>query len=107
MRRNHNRQSTFRQVVAMAMGLAALGMGTPKINAAVSQAENSTQQQSRKDAVQEKHTPVRPVNKKSIFHGAGDSNPYKHNVTPKGNQRQYRKWLRQNPNMKKSKKVKS
>ena len=50
---------------------------------------------------------IRPsVTKKSVLHGTGDANPWKHTRTPKFNQRQYRKWLRQNNNMRKSKKVK-
>jgi hypothetical protein len=100
MRRN-NSQSNFRRVVAMAMGLAALGMGTPNASANAIQSNNATQQQSRKDAIQEKHIPVRPVSRKSDFHGAGDANPFKHIRTPKSNQRQLRKLWRQCPHSRK------
>lgn len=100
MRRNHNRQSNFNKIAAMVMGLAALGMGTPA-NGNAAQQNNVTQQQSRKDAIQEKHTPVRPISRKSQFHGVGDANPYKHINTPKSNQRQLRKYLRQCPHSRK------
>lgn len=42
--------------------------------------------------------PSRPVSQKR-FVGASDANPYKYNKTPKSNQRQKRKYLRQNPHM--------
>jgi hypothetical protein len=93
MKRNHNRQNAFMRAMALAMGLSVIGgYGIP----ATAAGTNSTQQQSqqsRKDAVQEKHTPVRPVSRKNQFHGAGDSNPYKYTRTPKKNQRQFRKHL--------------
>lgn len=41
--------------------------------------------------------------KLSPVHGASDRNPYKHNWGIK-NQRQYRKWMRQCPQMRRSKK---
>lgn len=71
------------RAVALAMGLSVIGgYGIP----ATAQGNNGTQQQSqqsRKDAVQEKHTPVKPVSRKNDFHGAGDSNPYKYTRTAK------------------------
>jgi hypothetical protein len=97
MRRN--KLSTFHRVAALAMGLATLGMGPASTKAEASQPSNVTQSQSKKDAIQVRHAPVRPVGKKSQFHGAGDANPYKHNRTPKKNQRQLRKLWRQNPHI--------
>jgi hypothetical protein len=100
MRRNQNNQSIFKRTIALAMGLAVIGgYGVPATAAGTNAAQQQSQQ-TRKDAVQEKHTPVRPVSSKSKFHGAGDSNPYKYTRTPKKNQRQVRKYWRQNPHIK-------
>lgn len=85
------------RVIGLALGMSAIvGYGAP----ATAAGNNTTQQQSqqsRKDAVQEKHTPVRPVSRKNQFHGAGDTNPYKYTRTAKKNQRQFRKLWRQCP----------
>jgi hypothetical protein len=83
MRKNQNNQSMFMRVIGLALGMSAIvGYGVP----ATAAGNNTTQQQSqqsRKDAVQVKHTPVRPVSRKNQFHGAGDTNPYKYTRTAK------------------------
>jgi hypothetical protein len=97
MRKNQNNQSAFMRAMALAMGLSVMGgFGIPA-TAAGSNTTQQQSQQSRKDAIQEKHSPVRPVSKRNQFHGAGDANPYKYTRTPKKNQRQFRKHWRQCP----------
>ena len=49
------------------------------------------------------HVPNKPVQDLSRFVGSGNRNPYKHHWGVK-NQRQYRKWMRQCPHMRKTKK---
>jgi outer membrane lipoprotein-sorting protein len=43
----------------------------------------------------------KPSAQMSKFVGSGDANPYKYTFTPKGNQRQKRKHMRQVPHMRK------
>lgn len=102
--RKKNELGLLGKAAIMSMALGMLGAGTaPVVNATAPQ---TTQQQSRKDAVQVKHTPVRPVSKINDLFGSGDANPYKHNRRGVLNQRQWRKWLRSNPHMRNSKKSK-
>jgi hypothetical protein len=96
MRRNHNSQSTFKKVAAFVMGLASLGMSAPNAHANVS--DNTTQGQSKKDVVKQEDKQVKPESLKRI-NGYSEENPYKFNRTPKKNQRQKRKFLRQNPHV--------
>ena len=50
-----------------------------------------------KDTAAIQHSIKMPSAQRGKFIGSGDPNPYKHIRTPKKNQRQIRKWRRQNP----------
>lgn len=91
MRKN----SAFKRIVALAMGFGLIGGHTAPAFAADS---NAVQTQSKKDAINQRISMPRPVSARRI-NGASDANPYKYCVTPKGNQRQKRKFLRQNPHL--------
>jgi hypothetical protein len=68
---------------------------------------NVVNQQTKKEALHQEKKVSRPEAEKNKFGGfSGMQNPYKHIRKGGRNQRQYRKWLRSNPHMRRSKKVK-
>lgn len=82
---------------ATAIAIASALGGAHQANAIQpAQTQNQTSQQNKKDAVIKEVKTEVETNRKGL-HG-GLQNPYKHIRTPKKNQRQIRKWKRQNPN---------
>lgn len=91
---------SFKSIAAL-MGLMALA-SPQQIHATT-----GTTKTINRDAVRHDVKQIRTVRERDDFGGFGNGrNPFKHYSAPKDNQRKYRKWLRQNPHMRNSKKCK-
>lgn len=91
------KQIGFMSALALALGAAAMPVHQSNISVP---AQENVRTQANKEALPEAKKQVRPVSEKNRFGGwSGQQNPFKHIVTPKKNQRQIRKWKRQNPNV--------
>jgi hypothetical protein len=92
---------------AMALGLATSLGGVQQAQALVPATQSAKQQENKEGIAVEKKI-IKPVSRVREGGGlSGVQNPYKHIRRGGMNQRQYRKWLRSNPNMRKTRKVKS
>ena len=88
----------------MAMMFAgALAAGNTQ--ATIPNSANFNSQQRVKDSTNQKVNAPRPTQQRKF--NSGSDNPYRHTKTIKGNQRQYRKYLRQNPHIRNSKKIRN
>lgn len=81
---------------------ALMGLMAPNGGMKASTQSNQSQQQSKKDAVQLQTQAPRPVEQRLNFTNGGTGKDAGRVL----NQRQYRKWMRQCPHMRKSKKFK-
>lgn len=84
--------------VAAMMGLAGSATGSAFSNA------NQYNNVRAKDQINQRHEAPKPTSFKNNF--SGGDNPYKHYRKGLRNQRQYRKWMKQVPQMRRSKKCK-
>lgn len=92
---------------AAAIAAATMLGGANQVNALPVTSATVSTQQTKKDAVPVEKKQVRPESKRNKHGGfSGIQNPYKHIRVDERNQRQWRKWLRSNPHMRKSKKSK-
>jgi hypothetical protein len=94
------------------LGAAALALATSLGGVQQAQAlvpaTQSAKQQENKEGVSVEKKVVKPQSERNKHGGfSGIQNPFKHIRRGGLNQRQHRKWLRSNPNMRNTKKVKS
>lgn len=84
--------------MSLALALGSLAVPVNQVNAYVPVSQNVRTGEN-KEAIPKQKQAVKPVSEKNRFGGwSGQQNPFKHIVTPKKNQRQIRKWKRQNQN---------
>lgn len=92
---------------AAALAMASLAHSTEQTNVYAGDNQQTSQRNNRREALPVKHIPIRLVSYRNDFGGfSGMQNVYKHIRKDGRNQRQYRKWLRSNPQMRRSKKSK-
>lgn len=96
----------IKTLLAAAAAIASV-TGTAEMVQSSSTPQQFAQHQQRKQVSNKMFNDLHaPVQSKSDLFGYGNRNPFKYYRTPKTNQRQYRKWMRQVPQMRKSKKCK-
>ena len=94
---------SFRQILSIiAIGSAATLAGSNQVNALPS--NQSANQQTKKDTAPIAKQVQREMQQRNAFGGfSGGRNDRKHIRKDHRNQRQWRKWMRSNPNMRKTK----
>lgn len=90
-----NKKNKLGVLGATAIALATALGGAQQANAVAPVTLNASQH-NKKEAIPQQVKPVQAESKRNAY--AGIPNLYKHVRTPKKNQRQVRKWKRQNPN---------
>jgi hypothetical protein len=83
---------------ALALTLGSMAIPAHQANAGQANTEN-VRVQANKEGIPKERKIVKPVSVRNQYGESGFSNPYKFVRTPKKNQRQIRKYKRQNPNL--------
>jgi hypothetical protein len=98
------KQGIGRVLAAASVAVASMLVGAPTQATTAPAPDAPTNTREKKEAIPASNEVVKPQSNKNKRGGfSGDANNYKHIRKDGRNQRQWRKWLRSNPNMRKSK----